>query len=176
MERPRQHDGRVHGVIVGVRREDGRWLMIRRGPNVAAPLKVCFPGGAIEQGETRDAAALRELREEVGLRATYLRQVWYHESDDRPLVLWGYIGQVADFAATPCPNEVAELLWLKEHEIRRRTDLLGNTPLFLDALVQAAGEMAAAMEGITVDGSVGTGTNAAQTCDEVAFDSGSKTS
>ncbi len=58
-------------VLVPLVRIDGQWsiLFSRRSPNLAAHSgQVAFPGGAVEDGETLDAAAIREAEEEVGIR------------------------------------------------------------------------------------------------------------
>jgi 8-oxo-dGTP pyrophosphatase MutT (NUDIX family) len=121
-------------VIVGCRDAQGRWLLIRRGAHVAAPLQVCFPGGAIEPGEDRDAAAIREMREELGLEVALLRQVWRHDFDDRPLTLWGYIAQTNSQTPTPDPYEVAEVLYLTTDEVCAHPDAMPMTDAFVRAL------------------------------------------
>lgn len=141
----------MHGVIVGICRPDGRWLMIRRSALVAAPGKVCFPGGAIEEGEDREAAAVREVREEVGLELRAIQWVWHHETEDRPLTLWGYLGLADHFDAVGHPHEVAGLLWLTEAEIRRCPDLLGRTTDFLDHLLEARRRLSLDADGKTND-------------------------
>jgi ADP-ribose pyrophosphatase YjhB (NUDIX family) len=52
--------------------KDGRFLLVERG---RAPSKglFAFPGGRLEQGETPEQAARRELFEETGLTAGKLR-------------------------------------------------------------------------------------------------------
>ncbi len=59
-------------VLVPLIRSDGEWTILfsRRSANLAAHSgQIAFPGGAVEQGETLEAAAVREAEEEVGLRA-----------------------------------------------------------------------------------------------------------
>jgi 8-oxo-dGTP pyrophosphatase MutT (NUDIX family) len=51
---------RTEGVVVACRRSDGRWLLIRRSALVRRPLRVCFPGGWIETGESQAEAVARE--------------------------------------------------------------------------------------------------------------------
>ena len=137
MQRPKQTDGRVHGVIVGCRDDRGRWLLIRRGAKVAAPLQVCFPGGAVEPGEDRDAAALREMREELGVEVKLNGQVWRHDFEDRELTLWGYLGSFNGDAMRPDPQEVSEVLWLTAEEVRKHPDAMPRTEAFVEALEQA---------------------------------------
>jgi mutator protein MutT len=48
----------------------GRILLGRRGPGTREPGKWSFPAGFVERGEAVEAAAAREVREEVGLEVT----------------------------------------------------------------------------------------------------------
>jgi len=56
-------------VLVYAEMEDGRVAMLRQYKH--GPRRVCltFPGGAIESGESPEAAVRRELMEEIGLLA-----------------------------------------------------------------------------------------------------------
>jgi len=137
MNRPRQSDGKVHGVIVGCPDGNGRWLLIRRSAHVAAPGQVCFPGGAVEPGEDRDIAAVREMQEELGVTVSITGPVWRHAFDDRPLVLFGYLGTPVDGGLTPDPHEVAEVLRLSADEARTHPDAMPMTRHFVDALEAA---------------------------------------
>lgn len=61
----------IEGVSVICRREK-RFLLVRRGKE---PKKhwLAFPGGSVEQGETPEQAAMRELHEETALHAKILK-------------------------------------------------------------------------------------------------------
>jgi mutator protein MutT len=131
-------------VIVGLRRGDGRWLMIRRSRHVAAPLKISFPGGALEPGEQREACAVREVREELGIDIRLGEMVWSHDFDDKPLTLWGYLGHFNGSAAghdpihlAPDPYEVAEVLWLNVEELAEHPDVLPASEDFVAHLEAA---------------------------------------
>lgn len=135
MIRPIHPDGRVHGVVVACRRADGRWLHIRRGLGIeAAPGKVCFPGGAIEVGETPRAAVVRELREELGVTVEPVRPVWRHIYADKPLLLSCWLGRLGSFELQPDPVEVAETLWLTAEQAAMHPDRLPHHDEIVAAL------------------------------------------
>lgn len=53
-----------------VQREDGRVLLLKRAPtHTTNPDKWCFVTGYVEPGESPQEAAVRELREELGIEA-----------------------------------------------------------------------------------------------------------
>lgn len=57
----------VNGLLVG----RGEILLARRSPHRRAyPGLWSFPGGHVEEGESLDAALIRELREEIGIVPT----------------------------------------------------------------------------------------------------------
>ena len=99
-----QPDGKVHGVVFGCRREDGRYLMVRRSRHVEIlPGKVCFPGGGVCVGESEEAACAREAREELGVGVTAVKPVWWHEFPDRPLMLVGWMARLDEAEIRPDP-------------------------------------------------------------------------
>lgn len=111
--RPIQPDGRVHGVAVAVRREDGKWLMVRRSRNVGSPLKVCFPGGTVEAGESQEEAVVREMQEELNLKVRPVRQVWRYEFPDKPLTLFGWIAELDNGSQIQInEDEISEVFWM----------------------------------------------------------------
>jgi 8-oxo-dGTP diphosphatase len=58
----------------------GRVLILRRAADSTDGGRWCLPGGKIDYGDTVEQAAVRELQEETGLRATHLRFLFYQDS------------------------------------------------------------------------------------------------
>jgi len=97
--------------------KDGKALIARRA---RAPLKGLYslPGGVVEIGETLREAALRELDEEVGLRAEILAFNQHVESiqrDERGIVahyvIASFVGRWLDGEARPS-LEADSVLWV----------------------------------------------------------------
>jgi ADP-ribose pyrophosphatase YjhB (NUDIX family) len=57
------------GVAVVLRDDDGRLLLVRRGPEATRAGLWCIPCGYVDYGEEVRQAAARELLEETGLHA-----------------------------------------------------------------------------------------------------------
>ena len=73
-----------------------------------------FPKGKVEPGETDEACALREVREETDLRCALgaeLPTVSYQDQRGRPKVVRYWAMRVVRGEARPC-NEVAAVRWL----------------------------------------------------------------
>jgi len=135
--RPTHEDGLVHGVVVGCRDPHGRWLVIRRSAHVAAPLRVCFPGGAKEHGESFEQAGVREAREELGLDVELIDRVWDWRCPDRPLRLLGYLARITGGDLQPDPREVAQAMWLTAERITTHPDMMPGTELLVAQLERA---------------------------------------
>ena len=125
---------RRRGVVAVIHREDERMLTIRRSQFVAAPGKLCFPGGGLEEGEDEPAALKRELREELRLKIITGEYLW------RTVTPWGVDlafwtaeiieGQEID----PDPQEVESVLWLNLNEMTAHADVLESNREFLQVL------------------------------------------
>ena len=127
---------RIGVVAVCVRERN--LLVIERSKHVAAPGAICFPGGAIEPDETESDALIREMQEELRVRAQPIRRLWQSDTAwDVDLRWW-----LADICVTEVlvanPQEVASFQWLSVGEIREMPGLLSSNVAFLDAL--SAGE------------------------------------
>jgi (d)CTP diphosphatase len=135
--RPIQPDGKLHGVVAAIHRpDDNRWLLVRRSATVAAPLKVCFPGGGVEIGESIEAAVVREMREELGVIINPVNHCWTWDAPDRPLKLFGWIAELTGGELNPDPAEIAEILWLTAHEAIHHPDALSSNRSFVECLIE----------------------------------------
>jgi 8-oxo-dGTP diphosphatase len=123
---------RRQGVVAVVMRGD-KFLVIRRSQHVRAPGMHCFPGGAIEPGETEFDAVCRELSEELAVIATPQRLLWRSVTSWNVELAWWLVE--VDPAAEPIANplEVESFHWLSAAEIRGLTELLASNVEFLDA-------------------------------------------
>ncbi len=124
-------------MVVACQRPDGKWLCIRRSATVAAPLKVCFPGGAVEAGESQESAVIREMREEIGVNVTPVKCVWRWDSPTTELTLFGWIATLDQPDLKPDPAEVAEILWLTGHGVSTHADAMPTNAGFVTALNNA---------------------------------------
>jgi 8-oxo-dGTP diphosphatase len=93
-------------------------LLIQRNREPSAGLWT-FPGGRLEAGETAEACAERELREELGLTVFGLRPVrtlLLGPRRDFPLAVFateGFEGTIA-----PDPAEIRDWRWAKPQDLR----------------------------------------------------------
>lgn len=120
------------GVIAVIKRHDARLLVIRRSAHVPAPLAYCFPGGAVEHGESEEEALRRELREELALEIFPQQCIW------RSVAPWGvrlhwWLARLACDGERPQPAaaEVCEVHWLTVPEILALPQLLSTNREFL---------------------------------------------
>src|SRR5262249_59753615 len=89
-------------IVAAVIVADGRVLLVRRRVREGTLLWQ-FPAGEIESGETVEAAASREMREEVGLRVAPTEVIGErgHPSPGRPM---GYLA-CRVWSGSPSPGD-----------------------------------------------------------------------
>jgi len=121
-----------HGAV-GVVVEDGKFLVIRRSLLVKAPGLLCFPGGAIEQGETPEQAVVRELEEELSLVSLSAKHLWHSRTSWGTLLEWLLVERHAESPPVPNPREVADVMWYEPASLLQQRDLLGSVPDFFAA-------------------------------------------
>jgi len=119
--------------VVAVVRHGNRFLMVRRAPHIAAGGAWCFPGGAIEPGESQQSALVREFREELGAAIRPIARIWGYLRPDGLLLHW-WLAELADQRLQPNPAEVAELRWCTFDEIQALPGILEGNLAFLKAV------------------------------------------
>jgi 8-oxo-dGTP diphosphatase len=122
--------GRRGAVAIIV--EEGRMLVIRRSRHVVAPLVYCFPGGGIEEGETEEAAVVREVHEEIGLQIRPVRRLWQCVTAWKVQLAWWLADTVGSTVAVANPREVESIHWFTPQEMAGQTDLLDSNREFLE--------------------------------------------
>ena len=122
--------------VVAVARRGGRFLAIRRGRSVAAPGRVCFPGGHVEPGEEEAEAVVRECREELEAAVAARECVWRSVTPWGTELGWWLVDLLEDAALVPHPVEVEEILWLTLDEMLEEPTLLSGNREFLEAVIE----------------------------------------
>lgn len=125
--------GQKRRGVVGVILREERFLVIRRSALVRAPGMLCFPGGAIEEGESEATALCRELREELSLTVCPRRLLWRSVTTRNVELAWWLADMDAQQHPRPNPQEVAEFFWLTAEELLKASDVLPSNVQFLAA-------------------------------------------
>ena len=120
-------------AVVAVIIEQSRFLVIRRSEFVRAPGLLCFPGGGLESGEDYQTAIGRELYEELRLTIVDSQHIWTSVTRWGTKLEWLICKRDSQSVPNPAPEEVAEVHWLHEEDLRSRQDLLGSLPDFFAA-------------------------------------------
>lgn len=120
--------------VVAIARREGLFLAIRRGRTVAAPGRVCFPGGHVEPGEEEHAAVVRECREELSAAVTAGACVWRSVTAWGTALAWWTVELDETAVLVPHPVEVQEIFWLSEAELFAEPALLEGNREFLTAV------------------------------------------
>ncbi len=110
----------VLSVKVLIRDSEGRYLVIRRSAkskNNAG--KWDFPGGKVDAGERFDAALIREVEEEAGLKINLLRLAGSAQSDMADRVVVYLIMEAAVFGGKfNISDEHDEHRWVSVDELK----------------------------------------------------------
>jgi len=124
------HRPRKLVVAALVRDANGRVLLTRRRADQPMPLKWELPGGKLEPGESPAQALVRELDEELGVRAEVGRidDVLYHRYPEFDLLMLVFQCELAP-GAVPRPIEVAELAFVEPARLGDYDILPADAPL-----------------------------------------------
>lgn len=122
-------------VAVAVpRREDGRYLLLKRAEHKKSPGTWNFPGGSVEESESPEQAAVREMEEETGLAIRVVRSAEPFEMrvKDRSYTVYFFLGR-AEPGEVSLNSEHTDYEWIKipelaeyeTYDIRRGLERLG---------------------------------------------------
>ncbi|KAA0948877.1 (deoxy)nucleoside triphosphate pyrophosphohydrolase [Sporosarcina sp. ANT_H38] len=107
----------VHVVGAIIESESGKILCALRGPEMTLPNYWEFPGGKIEEGETKKEALKREIQEELGCMIEVFDQVedTTYEYEKVIVRLETFMSKV--ISGTPALSEHAEIRWISREEL-----------------------------------------------------------
>ena len=115
-------------VVAGIIERGGQVLIAQRKNSGFHPLKWEFPGGKVEPGETPQKALLRELREELGIRARIGDEIMRYEYQyaGRAAILLIFY-RVPDFEGEPANLDFEQIRWERQEKLRDYDFLEGDT-------------------------------------------------
>lgn len=120
---------------MAVLREDGRVLVILRGPRARESGYWAPLSGTVEPGERQQDTLVREVYEEVGLRVAPLAKVWESTSADGEFVLHWWTAEITGGELTLDPGEVSEARWVTAEEYGRlRPTFAGDHAFYAEVL------------------------------------------
>ncbi len=127
----------VREAVVAVLRRDDRILIVQRGPLVLLPGYWTPLSGRIEPGESQQAAVVREVSEEVGLRVSPLAKVWECPTDDGDFLLHWWTAEVESDDLVLDPAEVSDARWVTAKEfLQMKPTFAGDREFFEHVLPQ----------------------------------------
>lgn len=103
-------------AVVAVIRRDDRFLVIKRGPKAILSGYWAPPSGRVEVGETHQDTLVREVEEELGVRAKPVAKVWECPTEDTDFLLHWWTAQLDNYELRPDPNEVTDARWVTNDE------------------------------------------------------------
>lgn len=124
---------RKRGAVAVIWQAD-RFLVIKRSQTVRAPGAFCFPGGAIETGESEPQALVREIDEELQARVRPVARLWESVTDWGVWLAWWQAEFEPGEDPQPNPDEVESVHWHTADELRTLNGVLSSNLQFLAAL------------------------------------------
>jgi 8-oxo-dGTP diphosphatase len=104
-------------VVAAVIERQGELLVSLRHPKGTRPSQWEFPGGKVEPGESEAQALVREIREELGVKAsvgTLVRRI-VHPYGDLDVEIAFFRTDIVE--GDPRPLSMAELRWVPRAEL-----------------------------------------------------------
>ncbi|WP_342539726.1 (deoxy)nucleoside triphosphate pyrophosphohydrolase [Sporosarcina sp. FSL K6-1540] len=107
----------VHVVGAIIENENGEILCALRGPAMTLPNYWEFPGGKIEEGETKEEALKREIHEELGCAIEVFHQVedTTYEYEKIIVRLETFMSKI--ISGIPTLSEHVEIRWISREKL-----------------------------------------------------------
>jgi len=121
-------------VVVGLVVHEGKILMVRRSEqeNSLAHMKWEYPGGKVDFGESPEAAVIREIEEETGVKARIKRllpesfvHVWDYSWGKQHTIIYGYECEFVSKTTRIADHHVYDTDWVSIDEVLDRDNLPG---------------------------------------------------
>ena len=124
-------------VVAAVIEREKRILIGQRRNGGPHALKWEFPGGKVEPSETPEDALLRELEEELGIRAEIANEITRYEYQYAGRkAFWLVFFRVARFEGEPINLAFEQIQWVTKSELSTFDFLEGDAP-FIASFSQA---------------------------------------
>ncbi len=137
-------DAQREAIAAVVRRDDGRYLLVRRARGVSAGGYWTTVTGKPDPGESLAEALRREVREEVGLSVTAGAELYRCDTHDRRFVIIWFEAALDEPASAYGPlsllvAEIDQALWLTAQEAAGCDPMFPDTRRFFEARVAMRG-------------------------------------
>ena len=118
-------------VIAGVAiKQDGRYLLVQEyGPGDPSHGLWGFPSGRVEEGETIEAAAIREAKEESGYEVKIIRKLGIFQVLAEKPVMHIFAAKISGGELRWPQEEISQARWLTPAEVREMKDQLRNVAI-----------------------------------------------
>jgi 8-oxo-dGTP diphosphatase len=121
----------VISVVAGLIEKRGRLLICQRRRGSLFELQWEFPGGKLHEGESPEAGLARELREELGVKATVAAEVFRTEhrykEHSAPTSLIFFL--VKTLSGTPKNRVFERMIWVRPGDLPKYEFLAGDREL-----------------------------------------------
>lgn len=117
-------------VVAGLILRRGKALVCQRKKTASFALKWEFPGGKVKDGEGYEAALRRELKEELGIEARGLTEIFHHKHVYRNVLKVNLrFFRVRDYSGRVRNLVFQRILWLAIDELSQLDFLEADLPL-----------------------------------------------
>jgi len=124
-------------VVAGILQKDGKVLVCQRSPKVLHPLKWEFPGGKVKYNEPPEKALMRELAEELDIKAhigklLFQNKFKYNNTTTFNLLFY----EIADYYGKITNNVFKKISWVPIKHLNN-LDLLEGDKKFIEYFIKS---------------------------------------